>query len=395
LNTKTNRILVLGARSPAALNLARSLSKAGAEVHLADSIRFPLSRGTFSAKAFHHTPSPRHDFRSFRAFLVSLVNEQSITQVIPTCEEAFYIARMKDDFPSHVRVWSPSFNEIQKLHQKADFNTWMRELGFFVPKTESVASLTELKRVLSEKGSSTKWVLKPAYSRFAAHTRIGAPEFLLTRADSIECSLENPILVQEFIQGKEFCTYALLDEGKVLAVSTYHHEFRAGAGAGICFEPVPHTGIEAWILKFGKLSGVTGQVSFDFIETEDGTLYPLECNPRATSGLLLLTTDREFAKLFLGQPPAHFIRPLPDSAGMLGIAMLLYGLPSVRSLRALRNWLRILITARDCVFSWKDPAPYFFQFLMFAYFISLSKREGISELEATTEDIEWNGEILS
>ena len=340
-------------------------------------------------------PSPRHGFPQFRLRLLEIVKEYGIDQVLPTCEEAFYVSRMKDDFPSQVKVWVPGFSAIRKLHQKASFNAWVKELGLDAPETTSVTSSNELQAHLRGLAGNQKWVLKPAYSRFAAHARIGFPSDLLSSVPRAASSPENPTLVQEWIQGKEYCTYAFADEGKVLAISTYHHEFRAGAGAGICFEPVFHSGIEAWIQDFVARTGVTGQISFDFIETAEGKLYPLECNPRATSGLHLLAGDPSFASLFLGQRPSGLIRPQRESAAMLGLAMWVYGLPSIRSLASLANWIRITFTARDCIFSWRDPFPFFYQFVMFGYFIALARRKGISELEATTEDIEWNGETIA
>ncbi len=389
-----NRILILGARSPVALDLSRSLGRSGAEIHLADSLRFPLARATRSAERFHRLPSPRHAYSEFRIALLEIVRQNGITQVLPTCEESFYVSKMKNDFPSGTKVWVSDFSVMRKLHHKGEFNSWIREFGLSAPETKIVTSRTELMRSLQSLEKGKRWVLKPAYSRFAAHARIGTPSDLLERIESVDASVENPLLIQEYIGGKEFCTYALVDGGKPLAISTYDHAFRAGKGAGICFEPVLHSGIDRWIEKFAGLTGITGQISFDFIETPDGDIYPLECNPRATSGLHLLAGDSAFGSLFTNRTSDQFLRPEARSASMLGLAMWIYGVPSLRTLKEFRNWVRIMMHSRDCIFSWKDPVPFLTQFFMFAYFIALARRKGISELEASTEDIEWNGEII-
>ncbi|GAA3325969.1 hypothetical protein GCM10020331_060000 [Ectobacillus funiculus] len=79
----------------------------------------------------------------------------------------------------------------------------------------------------------------------------------------------------------------LQKNGKLLAHSVYQTEFTAGLGATIAFQhtecdPIFH--LFQYSLKKLKYSG---QIAFDFIVTKDGKVYPIECNPRTTSGLHL------------------------------------------------------------------------------------------------------------
>jgi hypothetical protein len=397
LSTKTEaRILILGARAPVALDLARACARLGVETHLADPLKFPLALGSSSVKKMHRVASPRHAFTQFKNDILNITTQYRITHIIPTCEEAFYLSQMKDDLPTSVKVWVPDFIQMKKLHHKSDFNTWVKELGFVAPKTETFSSAEELHRRLKELASSGMWVLKPAYSRFASKARIGYAWELFSQVPEIIVSPENPYLLQECIEGREYCTYAWADEGRLVAISTYHHEFRAGQGAGICFEPVFHPGIEAWIKNFVSQTQLSGQVSFDFIENTVGKIHPLECNPRSTSGLHLLTPEDAFIRAIIGlETPTEVIRPKTGSRAMLGLAMWVYGLPSIRSLTRLKAWSQIMVFSRDCVFSWRDLLPFFTQFLTFGFFFLQAKKLSISELEATTEDIEWNGEPIS
>ncbi len=397
MNTKAeSRILILGARAPVALDLARACARVGVETHLADPLKFPLALGSASIKKMHRVASPRHAFAQFKKDLIAISTEFKITHIIPTCEEAFYLSKMKNDLPSHVKVWVPDFEQMKRLHHKSEFNAWVKELGFVAPQTETFSSAEALHRRLKELPSSGMWVLKPAYSRFASKARIGYAWELFSQIPEIKLSIENPYLLQECIEGREYCTYAWADQGKLVAISTYHHEFRAGQGAGICFEPVFHPGIEAWIQKFVAKTKLSGQVSFDFIENQAGEIYPLECNPRSTSGLHLLTSEDAFVRMVSGlDSPPEVIRPQAQNRAMLGLAMWVYGLPSVRSISRFKVWSHIMVSSRDCVFSWRDIVPFFSQFLTFAFFFLQAKKLGISELEATTEDIEWNGEPIS
>lgn len=396
MNTKTeSRILILGARAPVALDLARACARIGVETHLADSLRFPLSLGTKAVKKIHRLSSPRHEFSKFKAEILKIIDQNKITHVVPTCEEAFYLSKMKPTIPRSVRVWVPDFEQMKRLHQKADFIAWVSELGLVAPKTESYSNSAELHKRLKNLDSSSMWVLKPAYSRFATKARIGYGWELFSQISEIKMTEKHPYVLQACIEGKEYCTYAWADEGKLVAVSTYHHEFRAGQGAGICFEPILHPGIEAWVEKFVSKTKLSGQVSFDFIVNPKEEIHPLECNPRATSGLHLLTPDDDFIRAIMGTTSDHvLIRPKPQTKAMLGLAMWVYGLPTVRSLARLKVWGRIMMAARDCVFSWRDLKPFFSQFLTFGFFFLQAKKQGISELEMTTEDIEWNGEPI-
>jgi hypothetical protein len=51
-----------------------------------------------------------------------------------------------------------------------------------------------------------------------------------------------------------------------------------------------------------------------------------------------------------------------------------------------------VVKSRDAVFRWDDPAPFFQQFAVFGHFLAVGAARGISALEASTHDIEWNGE---
>ena len=53
------RVLITGARAPAALELARSFAAAGLEVHMADCSRARIARRSKTPKAVHAYASPR------------------------------------------------------------------------------------------------------------------------------------------------------------------------------------------------------------------------------------------------------------------------------------------------------------------------------------------------
>ena len=77
---------------------------------------------------------------------------------------------------------------------------------------------------------------------------------------------------------------------------------------------------------------------------------------------------------------------------MLLTAMLAYGLPGALRKRTLRHWLLEFSHSRDVIFSLHDPAPALLQMRSLLHFVLLGWQRGLSPLEASTFDIEWNGE---
>ncbi|MNT73537.1 hypothetical protein D3C72_2122550 [compost metagenome] len=77
---------------------------------------------------------------------------------------------------------------------------------------------------------------------------------------------------------------------------------------------------------------------------------------------------------------------------MLSLAMGLYALPTVRSLSQLGAWSKAVTTSREILFDWQDPRPALGQVASLAELWRTSRRHGVSLLEASTWDIEWNGE---
>ena len=75
-----------------------------------------------------------------------------------------------------------------------------------------------------------------------------------------------------------------------------------------------HAAARAWVETFVAREGYTGQIAFDFIETEAGVMYALECNPRATSGVHLLAAHPEFAAAFFTPPPTLSVAAPPRQA---------------------------------------------------------------------------------
>jgi hypothetical protein len=61
-------------------------------------------------------------------------------------------------------------------------------------------------------------------------------------------------------------------------------------------------------------------------------------------------------------------------------------------MQTFRLWLAAFTRSRDTLFDLRDPLPALLQGRGIFHYLSLARRHGLSPLEASTFDIEWNGE---
>lgn len=391
-------VLLTGARAPVTLDLARSFSHQKIKVITAESLPYPLSRRSNSISKNYQVTAPNQNHQKYIEDLISIILREKVSLLIPTCEEAFHIAMAKTQLERHTRVLVSDSDLLQMLHSKFNFNALAKNLNFKMPETHRVTNTDDANKAIQKLTiKQNKVVLKPEYSRFAAKTLILTEEKALQQLPTLSLSNGVPWVIQECLEGPEYCTYSYADQGQLLAHVTYDHAFTAGRGAGICFKAIRHAAIENWVLDFVKKTNFTGQISFDFIETSPGIVMPLECNPRATSGLHLIANRPDFIQALIRPEMTKetsglkMIRPIEGQEAQIRLAMLVYGLAGIRSLKSALDWFRIFVRSREVIFSFNDPLPFFDQFYTFYKLTGLAKSKGVSPLEASTLDIEWNG----
>lgn len=397
-------ILITGGRAPVALELARLLHHAGHRVYAAESAASHFCKVSSVVERSFRLPPPRQQPQRFLEELETLIVRWRIDLLIPTCEEIFYIARGLSRLRGHCRVLSPDLGLLRQLHHKGEFIELAGQLGFKVPHTELITSTEEWETAV-ERGisSSVGKVFKPAYSRFASRVIMpdrfgrGAADGRFRPAPVPKITPSSPWVAQEFIQGMPLCTYSVVHDGRVVAHAAYESRYRTGkVGASVYFKHVDHTPAHDWVTRFTGSLRFSGQISFDFIETRDGTLYPIECNPRATSGIHLFAAGGGL-ELALADPDRlvrakRTVTPHDGSAAMITLAMLGCGLQSSRSRQDWKAWLDSLCGARDVIWRLDDPRPFLEQVRIVCSAWRLSRQLGITMTEALTQDIEWNGE---
>jgi hypothetical protein len=378
-------VLILGARAPVCLEWARAFGHSGWQVTVADSLAFPLTRFSRSTQRFAHLPEPRRDPATWLDALLKLVIDTKVDLLLPTCEEAFYLASGRERLEAHCRVMTADFATLHRLHHKGRFAQMTSGWPAEAPQSQLLSTTADLTRFAAD---SSSWVFKPAYSRFAHQTLI-RPDASALRA--LQPTPEKPWVAQRFVAGREHCSYSLLVGGRLTAHACYHPRYRVGRGSGIYFEPTDPRPVRDFLVRFGAVTGYTGQVGFDFIESADGRVHVLECNPRGTSGIHLFADQPEaLVHALLGSTPGEVLLPTMKPR-MVALAMLLFAAPrhglSPDFWRAFRN-------APDVVVAANDLGPLLAQIpgLIEITCRALQRRCGL--LAAATHDIEWDGQSL-
>jgi catechol O-methyltransferase len=198
----------------------------------------------------------------------------------------------------------------------------------------------------------------------------------------IGVSKENPFQLRQYVPGTEYCTHALMVHGAVRA-------FTACPSSDVLmhYEPLhPFSKLHKEMLQFTRRmaehKGVTftGYLALDFLvegEGEDVELYPIECNPRVHTAVVLFSDMPEMAHAFLdvfgkGPPPSdNVIVPQRLRSGyywighdlvtlmIIPLLELMLGYATWQSCKLeLKEFWNHLLSWRDGTFAAWDPLPF-------------------------------------
>jgi hypothetical protein len=385
------KILITGARSYVAYYWALAL-KDKHEVIFADSMAMAYCRfSPFKAPFFKLAP-PAQDFQGFRRDVLQIVLNESVDMIIPTCEEVFFLSAFKYELPC--KVFCPDHQLLATLHNKF---TVFQTLGFAravkFPETHLVQKRSDVDRTFNS-------ILKPVYSRFGAKI---ITDISLAEQANLDESIQ--WVQQRRLTGRSLCNYAIALEGRMLGHVCYHAKHRIKHSSALYLEPLENEAITDFTRAFIAKHNYTGQIAFDFIQTDEGQLtadlshnfaqgdlgvHVIECNPRGTSGIHMMDLSTIAPALFEDGP---FIKNHSEPVAFK-FPLLMY-----RKLNLLENRVGVyfgaeLKRARDVLkhpdhpmTAWATPAA-----LLELLWRRVRRR--IKLTEASTYDLEWNGDTL-
>lgn len=383
--TKPKKVLITGVRAPVSLHLCRMFNKAGYEVYAADSVAYAISKKSNSILEFYLLPSPKYQTLEFIKALKKIIKQNNINLLLPTCEEIFYIAQHRKELSEWCEVFVDDIQKLLVLHNKYECISLIKNLGYKVPETSLLThkpNLIELKNKV--KGDL---VVKRVFSRFGNSVLF----INSTNGLSADVSFDSTWVLQEKIRGNQYCSYSIAKKGVLVAHTVYKSEFSAGIGAALSFEHHDRNDIELLVAAIVKKLHFTGHISFDYIVDEYDRAIPIECNPRATSGLHLF--DHELTDVITNENKP-LIYPKKDKKEAIKLGLLLYGIKQIKSLKTFKRWKYILIFYKDITYRSYDKVPFFYQFVSIYRLWTESRRNKQDMLTQSTSDISWDGEIL-
>ena len=354
------RILITGGKMTKSLQLARSFYQAGHTVTLVETHKYWLSGHRFSQAVdnFYTVPAPEKDPKGYRQALLDIVKKEDINVFIPVCSpvSSYYDSLAKPLLTQagcEVIHFDPDITTL--LDNKYEFCKKAREIGLSAPK---VFRFTSPQQVLDFDfaADGSRYIIKSI--NYDSVRRLDLTKLPFPGMESyikkLPISDENPWVMQEFVRGQEYCTHSTVRHGKIQL-----HCCSKSSPFQVNYEQVDNPEILAWVKHFVKELNLTGQISFDFIQTEDGTIYPIECNPRTHSAITMFHDHPQLASAYLeDNDHPEPITPLPESKPTYWLYHELWRLTEIRSLADLKAWWQKITQGTDGIFRPDDPLPF-------------------------------------
>ena len=350
-------VLVSGGKMTKALVLARAFHRAGHRVVMVEQGRYRLTGHRFSAcvDAFHVVPDP--DDPGYAAALLEVVQAEGVDVYVPVCSP---LASRFDALAGRVlagrcEVVHPDPATVVSLDDKDTFAALAASMGLPVPATHRITDPAQV-AAFDFGAHPGRWLLKSiAYdpvnrSDLTALPRPTAAETAAFAA-SKPISADNPWILQSFVTGREHCAHATVRRGRVTAWVVCE-----SSGFQINYAPVHAPAIRAWVERFVAELGLTGQVCFDVVVTDDGDLRAIECNPRAHSAITLLADQGPALARACLDDDAPVVEPAPGTRATYWIYHEVWRLLTRRG-RLAR--LASIARGRDAVLDADDPWPFF------------------------------------
>ena len=349
-------ILISGGKMTKALQLARSFYSAGHRVILIESSKYRLTGHRFSRAVdrFYNIPNPQA--KGYTDALLEIVQREGVDVYVPVCSPAasYYDAKSKPVLSKYCEVMHCDPEMVQKLDDKYEFSDLAASLGLAVPDYHRITTLQQVVDFDFSK-QEKPYILKsipydPVNRLDLTKLPRDNPQETAEFAQTKPMSEDTPWIMQAFIPGQEYCTHSTVRDGKLQV-----HCCCRSSAFQINYEMVDNPEIEAWVRKFVGALKLTGQVSFDFIQADDGRVYAIECNPRTHSAITMFYNHPDVARAYL-ESDFPVIQPLKSSRPTYWIYHEIWRLVTQPTKIAYR--LKVILRGKDAIFDWSDPLPF-------------------------------------
>lgn len=347
-------VLITGGKMTKALQLARFFHADGHRVILVESAKYRFTGHRFSRAVDTFCVVPEPTDRNYARALLEIVRREGVDVFVPVSSPAASVhdadaGELLADLCDVVHLDPQTARE---LDDKDEFSRLARSLGLRTPDSHRITDVRQIEAFVFPSG--TTYILKRiAYNPVGRMdlTRLSAdtPQRNVEFARSLGITEQDPWILQEFVAGQEYCTHSTVRNGVVQVYGCCE-----SSAFQVNYAHVDKPEISEWVRRFTGSLGLTGQVSFDFIEAADGHAYAIECNPRTHSAITMFHRDPRVAPAYLGDGQ-QVLSPAPGARPTYWIYHELWRLLTESGRR---KRLRTIVEGRDAIFDWGDPLPY-------------------------------------
>ena len=307
-------VMVSGGKMTKALALCRSFHAAGHRVVLVESAKYRLTGHRFSRSvdAFRTVPEPGS--AGYADALVEIARQEGVDVYVPVCSPAssLHDARAKAVLSEYCEVLHLEPETVETLDDKFAFNRSAAALGLSVPHTRLI---TDPQQVLDLdfSGATRPYVLKsiaydPVHRLDLTRLPFGPREAMEAHVRAKPISEDNPWILQEFVEGQEFCTHSTVRDGRLRVYCCCE-----SSAFQVNYAVADRPRIREWVERYVEAHALTGQVSFDFIEEPSGEVFAIECNPRTHSAITMLYDHEGVAAAYLEDDERPVVVPTETS----------------------------------------------------------------------------------
>ncbi len=350
-------IMVSGGKMTKALTLARAFHRAGHRVVLVESGKYRLTGHRFSRDVDRFRTVPKPQDPGYAAALLDIVITEGVDVYVPVSSPvaSWYDALAAPLLAPFCEVLHCDAETVHALDDKHEFTEMAAMLGLPVPDSHRVTSPEQVAEFDFAAAPAAPYVLKsipydPVHrldlTPLPRPTRRATAAF----ARSKPIAPDTPWILQQFVSGQEYCVHTTVRDGHVQVYACC-----ASSAFQVNYAMVDNPGIEAWVRGFVEPLKLTGQISFDLMQTADGDVFPIECNPRTHSAITMFHDHPDLARAYL-EDGVEVITPTAAARPTYWAYHELWRMLSRPS--TIPERARVIARGTDAVFDWSDPLPF-------------------------------------
>ena len=224
-----------------------------------------------------------------------------------------------------INILGTSYSNIDLAEDREKFCELLDELGIAVP--EGVAVTSEEDAFAAVRKLGYPLVVRPSYVIGGRAMQVVYNDVELKRylKEAVSLSTEHPVLIDQYIQGKEIEVDAIADGEDILIPGIMEHVERAGVHSGDSISVYPNYSLseevektlEDYTKRISKALNVVGLVNIQY--AYDGKkIYVIEVNPRASRTVPILSkvTRVPMVKLAVAAMLGHKLRDSEYGTGL-------------------------------------------------------------------------------